>query len=51
MGKNNMYRKCIRMENDETPYISEIRKKFYKKILKMRYEMILKVCYEELTKV
>lgn len=36
---------------DETPYISEIRKKFYKKILKMRYEMILKVCYEELTKV
>lgn len=33
---------------DETPYISEIRKKFYKKILKMRYEMILKVCYEEL---
>lgn len=36
---------------DETPYISEIRKRFYKKILKMRYEMILKVCYEELTKV
>ena len=33
---------------DETPYISEIRKRFYKKILKMRYEMILKVCYEEL---
>ena len=36
---------------DETPYISEIRKKFYKKILKMRYEMILKLSYEELTKV
>ena len=33
---------------DETPYISEIRKRFYKKILKMRYDMILKVCYEEL---
>lgn len=36
---------------DETPYISEIRKRFYKKILKMRYEMILKLSYEELTKV
>lgn len=36
---------------DETPYISEIRKRFYKKILKMRYEMILKLSYEELTKI
>lgn len=35
---------------DETPYISEVRKKFYKKILKMRYDMILKISYEELTK-
>lgn len=33
---------------DETPYISDIRKKFYKKILKMRYDMILKISYEEL---
>lgn len=33
---------------DETPYISNIRKAFYKKILKMRYEMILKVSYEML---
>ena len=33
---------------DETPYISDIRKKFYKKILKMRYDMNLKLSYEEL---
>lgn len=33
---------------DETPYISEVRKRFYKKILRMRYDMILKECYEEL---
>ena len=33
---------------DETPYISEIRKEFYKKILKMRYEKILKHSYEKL---
>ncbi len=36
---------------EKTPYISNIRKNFYKKILKMRYEMILKVSYEELTKI
>lgn len=33
---------------DETPYISEIRKQFYKKILRMRYEKILKYSYEKL---
>lgn len=33
---------------DETPYISDIRKKFYKKILKKRYEVILKSSYEKL---
>ncbi|MBO5004257.1 MAG: HipA domain-containing protein [Clostridia bacterium] len=35
---------------DETPFISEIRKEFYKKILKMRYEKILKFSYEKLCK-
>lgn len=33
---------------DETPYISKIRKEFYKKILKLRYEKILKFSYEKL---
>ena len=33
---------------DETPFISNIRKEFYKKILKLRYEIILKINYEEL---
>lgn len=33
---------------DEAPYISEIRKQFYKKILSMRYEKILKYSYEKL---
>ncbi len=35
---------------DETPFISNIRKDFYKKILKMRYEKILKFSYEKLCK-
>lgn len=30
-----------------TPYISNIRKEFYKKILKLRYEKILKTSYEK----
>ncbi len=33
---------------DDTPYISDIRKEFYKKIIKMRYEIILKSSYERL---
>lgn len=33
---------------DETPYISDIRKQFYKKIIEMRYEKILKYNYERL---
>lgn len=35
---------------DDTPYISDIRKEFYKSILKMRYEKILKYSYEKLCK-
>lgn len=35
---------------DETPYITEIRKKFYKKIIEMRYNIILKSSYESLIK-
>lgn len=35
---------------EKTPYISEIRKEFYKKILNMRYEKILKTSYEKLIK-
>ena len=31
---------------DNTPYISNIRKEFYKKIIKLRYEKILKYSYE-----
>ena len=33
---------------DETPYISNIRKEFYKKILKLRYEKILQRSYNKL---
>lgn len=33
---------------DDTPFISEIRKEFYKKIINMRYEMILQYSYEQL---
>lgn len=33
---------------DETPFISDIRKEFYKKILKLRYEIILKNNYKKL---
>lgn len=35
---------------DETPFISNVRKDFYKKIIKMRYEKILKYSYEKLCK-
>lgn len=34
---------------DETPFISDVRKEFYKKIVKMRYEKILKNSYEKIT--
>lgn len=34
---------------ENTPLISDIRKRFYKEILTMRYEMILKVVYDKLT--
>ena len=33
---------------DETPFISNVRKEFYKKIIQMRYEKILKFSYEKL---
>lgn len=33
---------------EETPYITEVRKEFYKKIIKLRYEKILKYTYEKL---
>ena len=33
---------------DDTPFISNIRKEFYKKILKLRYDEILKVNYNKL---
>ena len=33
---------------DETPFISNVRKEFYKKIIQMRYEKILKYSYEKL---
>ena len=33
---------------DQTPYITDIRKEFYKKILNMRYNIILKNSYESL---
>ena len=33
---------------DNTSYISNIRKQFYKKILKLRYDEILKVNYDKL---
>ena len=32
---------------DETPFISDVRKEFYKKIVKMRYEKILKNSYDK----
>jgi len=35
---------------DNTPYISDVRKNFYKIILNKRYEMILKPAYELLRK-
>ena len=35
---------------DETPFICDSRKDFYKKIIKMRYEKILKYIYEKLCK-
>ena len=35
---------------DNTPYISDVRKNFYKIILRKRYEMILKPAYELLRK-
>ncbi len=34
---------------EQTPYISDIRKEFYKKILNLRYNIILKSSYEDLT--
>lgn len=33
---------------DDTPYISNIRKNFYKKIIELRYEKILKYSYDKL---
>ena len=33
---------------DETAFISNVRKEFYKKIIQMRYEKILKCSYEKL---
>lgn len=33
---------------DETPFISDVRKEFYKKIVNMRYEKILKNSYDKL---
>ena len=33
---------------DNTLYISDIRKEFYKKIIKMRYDLLLKVNYNKL---
>ena len=35
---------------DNTPYISDIRKNFYKKILNLRYNKILKDSYDKLIK-
>ncbi len=35
---------------DQTPFISDIRKDFYKKIIQMRYEMILQYSYEKIKK-
>lgn len=36
---------------DDTPFISNIRKEFYKKILKLRYEKILKPSYDKLIQI
>lgn len=35
---------------EDIPYISNIRKKFYKDIINLRYEKILKFSYEKLSK-
>ena len=35
---------------DAIPFISKIRKEFYKKIINMRYEMILQYSYEKIKK-
>ena len=35
---------------EDIPYISNIRKKFYKDIIQLRYEKILKFSYEKLSK-
>lgn len=45
-----LYKLCNSKIIDETPFISNIRKDFYKKILEMRYEKILKFSYEKLCK-
>lgn len=42
IDRNNIY-KIV----DDTPYISNIRKKFYKKIIELRYEKILKYSYHK----
>ena len=36
---------------EDIPYISNIRKKFYKDIINLRYEKILKFSYEKLKRV
>lgn len=41
---------CIDKIIDGTPYISDIRKQFYKTIIRLRYEKILKPAYEKLVK-
>lgn len=41
---------CIDKIIDDTPYISDIRKQFYKTIIRLRYEKILKPAYEKLIK-
>lgn len=46
MPKINMDRICLIIDN--TPYISEIRKQFYKTILSKRYEKILMPAYEKI---
>jgi len=35
---------------DDTPFISDIRKQFYKKIILLRYEKIFKISYNKLDK-
>ena len=48
-GGKNGGKICIKYNIDNTPYISDIRKQFYKKILKLRYDEILKVNYNKLS--